>query len=80
MHELKEQIQTMTLQHKSEVQDLRNKLKEMMDALEEQKKLTQNVTEQKQELETLLKESQNAVEELRAQVTELENSKPNPGK
>lgn len=70
----------MTLQHKSEVQDLSNKLKEMMGALEEQKKLTQNVTEQKQELETLLKESQNAVEELRAQVTELENSKPNPGK
>ncbi|XP_034825647.1 uncharacterized protein [Maniola hyperantus] len=78
VNKLKEQTETMTMQQKAEVQDLNNKLKELTAALEEQRKLTKIVTEQKEEIEMLLKESQKDIKELKSQVAELENSKPNP--
>ncbi|XP_045763782.1 myosin-9-like isoform X2 [Maniola jurtina] len=78
VNQLKEKTESMTMQHKAEVQDLNNKLKELTAALEEQKKITKIVTEQKEEIEMLLKESQNDIKELKAQVAELESSKPNP--
>ncbi|XP_039745936.1 myosin heavy chain, muscle-like isoform X3 [Pararge aegeria] len=78
VNELKEQIQTMTTQHKAEVEDLDSKLKELMTALQEQKNVALCVTEQKQEIEMALAESQNVIEELKTQVTKLENSQPNP--
>lgn len=76
---MKEQIQSMTTQHKSEIQDFNRKLKDMTSLLEEQKQISQRESEQKVNLETLLRESQGAIEELKAKITELENSKPNPG-
>lgn len=76
---MKEQIQSMTTQHKSEIQEFNRKLKDMTSVLEEQKQFSQRESEQKVNLETLLRESQSAIEELKAKITELENSKPNPG-
>lgn len=76
---MKEQIQSMTTQHKSEIQEFNRKLKDMTFVLEEQKQISQRESEQKVNLETLLRESQSAIEELKAKITELENSKPNPG-
>lgn len=76
---MKEQIQSMTTQHKSEIQEFNRKLKDMTSVLEEQKQISQRESEQKVNLETLLRESQSAIEELKAKITELENSKPNPG-
>ncbi|CAH2091841.1 unnamed protein product [Euphydryas editha] len=78
VNNLKEQIQSMTTQHKSEIQDFNKKLKEMTSVIEEQKHISQRETEQKVNLETLVRESQSAIEELKAKITELENSKPNP--
>lgn len=69
----------MTTQHKSEIQEFNRKLKDMTSVLEEQKQISQRESEQKENLETLLRESQSAIEELKAKITELENSKPNPG-
>lgn len=76
---MKEQIQSMTTQHKSEIQEFNRKLKDMTFVLEEQKQISQRESEQKVNLETLLRESQSAIEDLKAKITELENSKPNPG-
>lgn len=76
---MNEQIQSMTTQHKSEIQEFNRKLKDMTSVLEEQKQISQRESEQKENLETLLRESQSAIEELKAKITELENSKPNPG-
>ncbi|XP_045459861.1 paramyosin-like [Melitaea cinxia] len=78
VNDLKEQIQSMTTQHKSEIQEFNRKLKDMTSVLEEQKQISQRESEQKQHLETILRESQSAIEELKAKITELENSKPNP--
>ncbi|XP_052738120.1 forkhead-associated domain-containing protein 1-like [Bicyclus anynana] len=75
---LKEQIQSMTTQHKSEVQDLNNKLKELIGALEEQKNMTQRITEEKHEVEMSLMETQNTIEDLKTQIINLEDSIPNP--
>ncbi|XP_046978841.1 centriolin-like isoform X2 [Vanessa cardui] len=77
VNNLKEENQIMALQHKTEVQELNKKLKEVMTALEEEKNLLQRETEQKQNLESSLQESQNIIEELQAKITELEN-KQNP--
>lgn len=76
---LKEQIQSYTNQHKSEIQDLNNQIKELKSSLEEEHKIIQRESTAKQELENLLSESQQTIEELNAKVTELENNKPNPG-
>ncbi|XP_063823515.1 myosin-3-like isoform X2 [Ostrinia nubilalis] len=76
--ELKEQIDTMIAQHKATVQDLTNQLKDVKTVLEEQKRMTQHEIDQKQALQVSLTESQNTIEELKAKITELENSRPNP--
>ncbi|XP_050362802.1 myosin-9-like isoform X2 [Nymphalis io] len=73
VNSLKEQIQSMTMQHKTEVQELNNKLKEVMTALDEERHLSQRETEQKHNLERSLKESQSIIEELKTKITELEN-------
>lgn len=78
--ELKEQIDTMNAQHKSTVQDLTNQLKDVKTVLEEQKRMTQQEIDQKQALQSSLAESENTIEQLKAKITELENSRPNPGK
>lgn len=78
--ELKEQIDTMNAQHKSTVQDLTNQLKDVKTVLEEQKRMTQQEIDQKQALQASLAESENTIEQLKAKITELENSRPNPGK
>ncbi|KAL0883793.1 hypothetical protein ABMA27_015885 [Loxostege sticticalis] len=76
--ELKEQIDTMNAQHKSTVQDLTNQLKDVKTVLEEQKRMTQQEIDQKQALQASLAESENTIEQLKAKITELENSRPNP--
>jgi polyhydroxyalkanoate synthesis regulator phasin len=70
----------MTAQHKNAMQDLTNQFKEAKHALEEQKQLTRREKEQQEMLQATLGESRTTSEELRAKITELENSRPNPGK
>lgn len=70
----------MNAQHKSTVQDLTNQLKDVKTVLEEQKRMTQQEIDQKQALQASLAESENTIEQLKAKITELENSRPNPGK
>ncbi|CAH0397289.1 unnamed protein product [Chilo suppressalis] len=76
--QLKEQIENMTNQHKSMVQELTNQIKELKHTLEDQKVIYQKETEQKQATQAALQDSQNIIEELRAKITELENSRVNP--
>ncbi|XP_047545631.1 myosin heavy chain, muscle-like isoform X2 [Vanessa atalanta] len=77
VNNLREENKLMTMQHKTEEQELNKKLKEVMTALEEEKNLLQRETEQKQNLESSLQESQKIIEDLQAKVSELEN-KQNP--
>lgn len=70
----------MTTQHKAMVQDLTNQLKDIKTVLEEQKRVTQQEIDQKRALQKSLTESQNTIEQLKSKITELENSRPNPGK
>ncbi|XP_031763483.2 uncharacterized protein LOC113523483 isoform X2 [Galleria mellonella] len=76
--ELKEQIETMTAQHKNAVEDLTNQLKELKNSLEEHKKIIQKETELKQAAEASLIKSNNTIEELKAKIVEIEKSRPNP--
>lgn len=70
----------MTSQHKTMVQDLTNQLKDVKNSLEEQKRTTQLEIEQKNALQKSLTESHDTIEQLKVKITELENSRPNPGK
>ncbi|KAF9408804.1 hypothetical protein HW555_011646 [Spodoptera exigua] len=76
--DLKQQIETLTAQHKTAIHELTNQLKEFKNNLEEQCKVTQKEIQLKEAAEAALLESQNSIEELKAKVTELENSRPNP--
>ncbi|XP_045492270.1 myosin-9-like isoform X2 [Colias croceus] len=76
--DLTEQIKNMTSQHKSAIQDLNNKLKDINLTLEAERESSQREAELNSELRNSLAESQNTIEELKAKITELENSRPNP--
>lgn len=78
--ELNEQIETLTTQHKSAIQELTNQLKATKTAFEEQRRATDQERELKETAEAALVESQNIIEDLKTKITELENSRPNPGK
>lgn len=80
IQDLKLQIETVTAQNKTTIHDLTNQLKEFKTNLEEQRKVTQKEIELKEAAEAALLESQNNIEELKAKITELENSRPDPGK
>ncbi|KAH9640629.1 hypothetical protein HF086_000573 [Spodoptera exigua] len=76
--DLKQQIETLTAQHKTAIHELTNQLKEFKNNLEEQCKVTQKEIQLKEAAEAALLESQNSIDELKAKITELENSRPNP--
>ncbi|KAM3968305.1 uncharacterized protein ACR2FA_007674 [Aphomia sociella] len=76
--ELKQQIETMTAQHNTVLQDITNQLIELKNSLEEQKGITQKEIDLRQATQASLIESNNAIEEYKAKFTELENSRPNP--
>ncbi|XP_035431480.2 ribosome-binding protein 1 isoform X3 [Spodoptera frugiperda] len=78
IQDLKLQIETVTAQNKTTIHDLTNQLKEFKTNLEEQRKVTQKEIELKEAAEAALLESQNNIEELKAKITELENSRPDP--
>lgn len=73
-------MQTMTIEHKATVQELIKELKDLKNTMEEQRQHLQNETEQRTNVQERLKESEKYIEELKAKNTELENSRPNPGK
>lgn len=79
VNQLKDQIQTMTAQHKTDVQELNQRIKDMTFTAEENKISTQTLLEENQNLQSLLDESKHCNEELKSKITDLENSKPNPG-
>lgn len=79
IQDLKQQIETLTAQHKTAIHELTNQLKEFKTNLDEQRKITQREIELKEAAEAALIESHNNIEELKAKITELENSRPNPG-
>ncbi|XP_047523028.1 ribosome-binding protein 1-like isoform X2 [Pieris napi] len=76
--DLKDQIKSMTAQHKSSVQELNNQLKELNLALEAERETTQREVGFKNALQEELNESRNTIEELRAKIDEYERNKPNP--
>lgn len=78
IQDLKHQIENLTTQHKAAIQELTLQLKDFKANLEEQRKLTQKEIELKEAAEAALVESQNNIEELKAKITEMENTKPNP--
>ncbi|CAG9563575.1 unnamed protein product [Danaus chrysippus] len=78
VNQLKDQIQAMMVQHKSDVQELNQRIKDLTFTLEENKITTQTLLEENQNLQSLLTESKQYAEELKTKVTDLENSKPNP--
>lgn len=69
----------MTAQHKTDVQELNQRIKDMTFTAEENKISTQTLLEENQNLQSLLDESKHCNEELKSKITDLENSKPNPG-
>lgn len=69
----------MTTEHKAIVQELTKELKDLKNAIEEQRQQVQKETEQKSDVQERLKEAEKYIEELKAKNTELENSRPNPG-
>ncbi|XP_059060207.1 centromere-associated protein E-like [Achroia grisella] len=75
---LKEQIETMTVQHKSTVEDLTNQLKELKNCLEEHKQMTEREIEIKQATKASLIESNSTIEELKTKLMEIEKNRPNP--
>lgn len=70
----------MNTQHRSAIQELTNQLKVTKADYEEQRGVTEKEKEQKDTAKAALVESQNMIEDLKAKLTELENSRPNPGK
>lgn len=76
---MKEQIEKMTSEYKSNVQSLNDQLKELKNTLEEKSKLLDEQIGKTQIAEKALIESQNIIEDLRTKITESENNKPNPG-
>ncbi|XP_004927928.1 uncharacterized protein LOC101738576 [Bombyx mori] len=76
--ECKQQIEKLTVQHKSAIQQLEEDLKQTKRALQEQCEITKREIELKERTETELQDSRNAIEELQAKIIELEKSKPNP--
>lgn len=78
--ECKQQIEKLTVQHKSAIQQLEEDLKQTKRALQEQCEITKREIELKERTETELQDSRNAIEELQAKIIELEKSKPNPGR
>ncbi|XP_045489191.1 ribosome-binding protein 1-like isoform X2 [Pieris rapae] len=76
--DLKDQIKSLTAQHKSSVQDLNNQLKELNLALEAERETTQREVGFKNALQEELNESRNTIEELQAKIEEYERNKPNP--
>ncbi|XP_026326410.1 cingulin-like [Hyposmocoma kahamanoa] len=75
---VKEQIQTMTIEHKANVQELNKELKDLKNAIEEQRQNVQKETEQRINVQEKLKEAEKYIEELKAKNSELENCRPNP--
>lgn len=80
IQDLKQQIETLTAQHKAAIQEQTNQLKEVKSNLEEQRKITEKEIELKEAAEAAVTESIRNIEELKAKITELEISRPNPGK
>lgn len=78
--DLKENIETLTTQHKAAIQELTSELKDMKTAFDEHNRASQKETSLKEAVELALAESQNIIDDLKTKVTELENSRPNPGK
>lgn len=72
-------MQAMTTDHKAIVQELTKELKDLKNAIEEQRQQVQKETKQKSDVEERLKEAEKYIEELKTKNTELENSRPNPG-
>lgn len=70
----------MTIEHKATVQELIKELKDLKNTMEEQRQHIQKETEQRTNVQERLKEAEKYIEELKAKNTELENSRPNPGK
>lgn len=79
MQNVKEQIQTMTIDHKANVQELNKELKDLKNAIEEQRQNVQKETEQRINVQEKLKEAEKYIEELKAKNSELDNCRPNPG-
>ncbi|XP_045526779.1 ribosome-binding protein 1-like isoform X2 [Pieris brassicae] len=76
--DLKDQMKSLTAQHKSSVQDLNNQLKELNLALEAERETTQREVGFKDALQEELNESRNTIEELQTKIDEYERNKPNP--
>ncbi|XP_038213298.1 cingulin-like [Zerene cesonia] len=76
--DLTEQIKNMTSQHKTAIQEFNNKLKDLTITLEAERESSQREAELNNELRNTLTESQNTIEDLKAKIIELENSRPNP--
>lgn len=76
---LKEQIQSLTNEHKATLQDLNKELKDFKDAIDEQRQQVQKEAEQRINVQERLREAEIYIEELKAKNTEIENSRPNPG-
>ncbi|XP_026746875.1 trichohyalin-like isoform X3 [Trichoplusia ni] len=78
IQDLKQQIETLTAQHKAAIQEQASQLKELKNNLEEQRKITEKEIELKEAAEAVVTESIRNIEELKAKITELEISRPNP--
>lgn len=79
VQDLKEQIATMTKEHKAAVQELNKTIKELNLSLEEQKAAMQKNRDIKIATEEALGNSQMQVEELKAKLHLFETTKANPG-
>lgn len=77
---MKEQLQRNVSDSQNTVQELNNKMKELKSTLEEERRRKQEEQEMKIMFEDSYRESLNTIEELKMQIADLENSKPNPGK
>ncbi|CAG5009636.1 unnamed protein product [Parnassius apollo] len=75
---VKEQLERNTIENKFIIQDLNNQLRDLKSALEVERKKTQEEMELKNMFEESYRESLNTIEELKAQIVDLENKKPNP--
>ncbi|XP_075972771.1 uncharacterized protein LOC142974369 isoform X2 [Anticarsia gemmatalis] len=78
IQDLKQQIETLTAQHKATIHEMTNQLKESNKMLEEQRKITQMEIDQKKSVEAALAQTQSDIDELQAKITEFETNRPNP--
>ncbi|XP_048481140.1 protein NETWORKED 1D isoform X3 [Plutella xylostella] len=78
VQELKEQISKMTEQHKSVIKELNSEVKELKTLLDEQKARFEAEELRNKEADEKIAASQACIEALKAKITEMEESRPNP--